>query len=220
MEEISRRKRLNKPARNKPLQIISTDTWDISDQLHQYSRISDLLKGSITIVEDRADETENKTREHLQNIVTSFWNNEKGNRNPWEKEFLPHWPKNLEYSYFKIDSKVSNELYIHNWTCFFSKVENVMNAAVLYYDTITKYRDFKCKAGRGAIGACLQGTFDGEEYFNEFILKHDGQPLFGDKSRRVKLDSCGDSTPRYAIYQLQNTRLTYYVRLFFLFSLP
>ena len=92
-----------------------------------------------------------------------------------------------------------------------TKVENVMNAAVLYYDTITKYRDFKCREGRGGIGSCLQGTFDGEEYFNKFILKHDGQPLFGDKSRRVKLDSCGDSTPRYAIYQLQNTRLTYYV---------
>ena len=99
---------MNKPARNKPLQLISTDTWDISDDLYQYSRISDLLKGSITIVEDRADETENKTREHLQNIVTSFWNNETGNRNPWEKEFLPKWPRNLEHLYFKIDSKVSN----------------------------------------------------------------------------------------------------------------
>ena len=120
---------------------------------------------------------------------------------------------------FLINSNIMSCIY--NWTClFFSQVENVMNAAVLYYDTITKYRDFKCKAGRGAIGACLQGTFDGEEYFNEFILKHDGQPLFGDKLRRVKLDSCGDSTPRYAIYQLQNTRLTYRVRPSFLFSLP
>ena len=99
---------MNKPARNKPLQLISTDTWDISDELYQYSRISDLLKGSITIVEDRADETEIKTREHLQNIVTSFWNNETGNRNPWEKEFLPNWPRNLDWPYFKIDSKVSN----------------------------------------------------------------------------------------------------------------
>ena len=95
---------------------------------------------------------------------------------------------------------------------FLCQVENVMNAAVLYYDTISKYRDFKCSTGNGRIGACLQGKFDGEEYFNDFILKHDGQPLFGDKSRRVKLDDCGDSTPRYAIYQLQNTRLTYHVR--------
>ena len=209
MTEISRRKRLNKSARKRPLQIISTDTWDISDELYQYSRISDLLKGSITIVEDRADETEIKTREHLQNVVTDFWNNKTTNRNPWQEEFLSNWPRDL--SQFKIDSKVSNKL-IHNSKCLYiSKVENVMNAAVLYYDTITKYRDFKCRSGSGGIGSCLQGTFDGEEYFNKFILKHDGQPLFGDKSRRVKLDSCGDSTPRYAIYQLQNTRLTYYV---------
>ena len=84
-----------------------------------------------------------------------------------------------------------------------------MNAVVLYYDTITKYRGLKCNAG--SIAACLHRQFDGEEYFNEFILKHDGPPLFGDKTRRIKLDSCGDSTPRYAIYQLQSTRLTYHV---------
>ena len=98
--------RLNKSARKRPLQIISTDTWDISDELYQYSRISDLLKGSITIVEDRADETENKTREHLQTLVDNFWANTSTKRNPWEQEFLGGipWPKDL--SQFKIDSKV------------------------------------------------------------------------------------------------------------------
>ena len=113
LTEISRRKRLNKPARKRPLQLISTDTWDISDELYQYSRISDLLKGSITIVEDRADETENKTREHLQTIVADFRANTSTNRNPWQQEFLSKWPQDL--SQFKIDSKVCS-IYICDYS--------------------------------------------------------------------------------------------------------
>ena len=40
---------------------------------------------------------------------------------------------------------------------------------------------------------------------------YDIPPLFGDKSRTIRLDDCGDSTPRYAIYQLQTQRLAYKV---------
>ena len=86
-----------------------------------------------------------------------------------------------------------------------------MDAVVLYYNTITKYRSFKCNA-TGRSKDCLQGEFDGEEYFKDFILDHDGPSLFGDKSRRIKLDEHGDTTRRYAIYQLQS--LTYNVRTF------
>ena len=83
----------------------------------------------------------------------------------------------------------------------------MLDAVVIYYNTITKYRNFKCSATSG-----FKNCFDGEEYFNDFILAHDGSPLFGDKSRRIKLDAHGDSTQRYGIYQLQ--QLTYQVRTF------
>ena len=108
MEDLSRRNKLGKAANKRPLQLISTDTWDISDELYSYSRIADLIKGSITIVEDRSDEAENKTRAHLQNIISDFWNTNKTNGNPWLQEFLRHSdpgiPRGL--SQFKIDSKV------------------------------------------------------------------------------------------------------------------
>lgn len=80
----------------------------------------------------------------------------------------------------------------------------MLDAVVIYYDTITKYRNDKCNAKGG-----FKDCFDGEEYFKDFILTHDGSPLFGDKSRRIKLDEHGDSTQRYGIYQLQH--LAYHV---------
>ena len=84
-----------------------------------------------------------------------------------------------------------------------------MDAVVLYYDTITNYRKFKCSA-TGGPEDCLQRQFEGEEFFNDFILTHDGPPLFGDQTRRIRLDAQGDSTQRFAIYQLQT--MTYRVR--------
>ena len=98
-----------------------------------------------------------------------------------------------------------------------------MDAAVLYYNSITKYRNFKCNA-TGRSKDCLQGEFDGEEYFDNYILKHDGPSLFGKstrmkldengviKKRGIKLDENGDRKKRFAIYQLQS--LTYQVRSF------
>ena len=80
MTEIlqSRNQELGKqPERIQPLQLISTDTWDISDSLNDYGSITNLLEGSITIVEDLCNETETKTREHLQNIVNDFGQNKK-----------------------------------------------------------------------------------------------------------------------------------------------
>ena len=87
-----------------PLQLISTDTWDISDGLNDYGSITNLLEGSITIVEDLCNETETKTREHLQNIVNDFGQHNK-TMNPLLQEVIPMWGKDL--SSFKIDTKVT-----------------------------------------------------------------------------------------------------------------
>ena len=87
-----------------PLQLISTDTWDISDGLDDYGSINDLLEGSITIVEDLCNETETKTREHLQNIVNDLGQSKK-TINPFLQEVIPMWGKDL--SSFKIDTKVT-----------------------------------------------------------------------------------------------------------------
>ena len=107
LTEIQATKQHQKPERRQPLQLISTDTWDISDSLDDYGNITDLLEGSITIVEDMSNEAENKTREHFQNIVNDFGQNKK-TMNPLLQEMLqeaiPLWGEDL--SSFKIDTKV------------------------------------------------------------------------------------------------------------------
>ena len=91
------------PARMQPLQLIATDTWDISDELDEYGKISYLLEGSITIAKDVSDEIKDKTRDHLQNIANEFWEN-KNTANIFLQEIIPLWGKDL--SRFQIDTKV------------------------------------------------------------------------------------------------------------------
>ena len=86
-----------------PLQLIATDTWDISDELDEYGKISYLLEGSITIAKDVSDEIKDKTRDHLQNIANEFWEN-KNTANIFLQEIIPLWGKDL--SRFQIDTKV------------------------------------------------------------------------------------------------------------------
>ena len=95
---------MQKDARMQPLQMIATDTWDISDDLDEYDRISHLLEGSITIAKDVSDEIKDKTRDHLQNIANDFWEN-KNTANIFLQEVIPFWGKDL--SSFQIDTKVS-----------------------------------------------------------------------------------------------------------------
>jgi len=55
-------------------------------------------------------------------------------------------------------------------------------------------------------------VFDGQDYFNNYILNTKGwESLFGKKNNKPKinLDCHGDSMPKYAIYQLQTSRLQY-----------
>lgn len=109
LTEISQSTKLHQklgkqPARMQPLQLIATDTWDISDQLDEFGRISHLLEGSITIAKDVSNEIKYKTRDHLQKIANDFWEN-KNTANTFLQEVIPLWGKDL--SSFKIDTKVS-----------------------------------------------------------------------------------------------------------------
>lgn len=187
----------------RPLQLISTDTWDISDDLNEYTEIAHLLINSITIVEDSSDESKNATRVHIQNIVNEYFRDSQKFRNlktqnPWFEEFwraVSNCPKlqncgKRDLADFKIDSKV----------------ENVMNTAVLYAKTFGKYKREKCpdKANK----TCIHKIFDGQDYFDNYILNtKDLKSLFG--KNKIGLDCHGDSMPMYAIYQLQTQRLTY-----------
>jgi len=184
---------------SRKLQLISTDTWDISDELTDYTEIADQLINSITIVEDSADEAKIAVRERLQRIVNDFLKG-KNPENPWFEEFWKEISnctilkdcikKNL--ADFKIDSKV----------------ENVMNTAVLYSKTFKNYKKDKCPNDPN----CIFNVFNGQEYFNNYILNTKGlESLFGEKNNKPKinLDCHGDSMPKYAIYQLQTSRLQY-----------
>jgi len=71
---------------SRKLQLISTDTWDISDELTDYTEIADQLINSITIVEDSADEAKIAVRQRLQRIVNDFLKG-KNPENPWFEEF-------------------------------------------------------------------------------------------------------------------------------------
>ena len=81
-----------------------------------------------------------------------------------------------------------------------------MDVAVLYHHTIMKYKEKKCPSS--ASDDCIHRVFDGEEYFNKFILNHEDIKHLYDESNgreRIRLDACGDSSPTYAIYQLQSS---------------
>ena len=101
-----------------------------------------------------------------------------------------------------------------------------MNTAVLYAKTFKKYKKEKCQND----DACIYKKFDGQEYFNKYILNTKGKyiktkkkhhlildtilglkSLFGKIKTEISLDCYGDSMPRYAVYQLQTQRLVYKV---------
>ena len=53
---------------------------------------------------------------------------------------------------------------------FHLKVENVMNVAVLYANTIIEYKKKKC-VGVTDLN-CIYQKFDGEDYFENFIIRY------------------------------------------------
>ena len=48
-----------------------------------------------------------------------------------------------------------------------------MNVGVIFADTIKRYKQDKCS--NTSSSTCLHNVFDGEEYFNDYILNHPGK---------------------------------------------
>ena len=101
----------------------------------------------------------------LQHLLNHKSENEDGN--PW---FVELWreillrnpdPNLFNISNFKIDSKV----------------ENVMNVAVLYSETFKNYSKKICprKGNAGLYASCIHERFNGTNFFNNFILNARGR---------------------------------------------
>ena len=135
----------------------------------------------LTIVEDSSDIARENVKQHLQALVNSWYTGKENASNPWMKEF---WMKidKTDLTNFKIDSKV----------------ENVMNTAVLFAQSFRKYKDRICNSDDSD---CVYHKFDGKQYFEQFILNSTAKSLFTENN--FTIDCRGDSSPRYAIHQLQ-----------------
>ena len=109
-------------------------------------------------MEDVSEKSEEKMREHLVNLVRNKKENKK--RNPWFDEL---WAT-VNLTGFKIDSKV----------------ENVMNVAVLYSETFKNYSKTICpRNGKAQLNAsCVHERFNGTNFFNKFILNARGENLY------------------------------------------
>ena len=159
-------------------------------------------------MEDVSEESQIKFKEHLQKVVDDFYSTRKS-KNPWLEEIWRHRSNCSDNQH--LDGKdcgitsVGDNFYVD------SKVTNVMDAAVIFHHSIMKYIEEKCNAN-GRTSDCIHEKFDGTKFFKKVIMKKakNLQHLFGDgNSRRINLSSCGDSTPKYAIYQYQASTLSY-----------
>ena len=100
-------------------------------------------------MEDVSEESEDQMRQHLVNLRQK---KETRERNPWFDELWGKLlPRNPTLTGFKIDSKV----------------ENVMNVAVLYSETFKQYRKTICPQ---LTASCIQSNFNGSNFFNNYIL--------------------------------------------------
>ena len=105
-------------------------------------------------MEDVSDESEVKLRQHLVNQ-----RKETERRNPWFDELWNEISaRNPEpnLTHFKIDSKV----------------ENVMNVAVLYSETFKQYSKAICPQLKAS---CIHSSFNGSNFFNNYILNAKGE---------------------------------------------
>ena len=104
-------------------------------------------------MEDVSEESEEKMRQHLVNLTKK---EENRRRNPWFDEVWDeisarHPAPAPDLTNFKIDSKV----------------ENVMNVAVLYSETFKQYSKTICPQ---LTASCIQSNFNGSNFFNNYIL--------------------------------------------------
>ena len=107
-------------------------------------------------MEDVSEESEDKLRQHL---VTQRKNKENQKKNPWFDELwgeISARNPDPNLTDFKIDSKV----------------ENVMNVAVLYSETFKQYSKAICPQLKAS---CIHSSFNGSNFFNNYILNAKGE---------------------------------------------
>ena len=108
-------------------------------------------------MEDVSEESEVNLRQHLVNQIKKKKNQK---RNPWFDELWNEISSKPEYdpnlTHFKIDSKV----------------ENVMNVAVLYRETFKQYSKAICPQ---LTASCIHSSFNGKNFFNNYILNAKGE---------------------------------------------
>ena len=210
--------------------MIATEDWGISSSMDDDSSLApflnvstylvvyvyclDILQNSIVIMEDVSQDSKMKFKEHIQQVVNEFYTKQKEKpvkaENPWFEEFWRHKSNCLDNQ--TLDGKecgitnIDDNFYVDSW------VTDVMDVAVIFHHTIMKYNEEKCNNQTSE--DCIHEIFDGKDYFENFIMKKakDLPHLFGDGQSKINLNSCGDSTPKYAIYQFQASTFSYEVR--------
>ena len=120
-------------------------------------------------MEDVSHESETEMKKHLLSLVEERLRTNRQDTNPWLDEIWQEGAVTNPASSCKRNQSLL-ECSLRDLTHFKidSKVENVMNVAVLFSDTFRNYRRAICP--RNSDHACIHDNFDGEDYFNNHIL--------------------------------------------------
>ena len=126
-------------------------------------------------MEDVSRESEREMKSHLERLVGS------ANTNPWLEEVWREVSRTNPGSNCKPQQTLL-QCSLRNLDHFKidSKVENVMNVAVLFSETFKIYKRAICGNGNSRNSNCIHDNFNGEKYFNEYILNaksEDSLPL-------------------------------------------
>ena len=111
-------------------------------------------------------------KNHLERLVTRRG----ANTNPWLEEVWREVSRTNPSSKCKPQQTLL-QCSLRNLDHFKidSKVENVMNVAVLFSETFKVYNRAICGNIRNS--NCIHNNFDGEKYFNEYILNAKSEDL-------------------------------------------
>ncbi|XP_023319841.1 metabotropic glutamate receptor 1 [Eurytemora carolleeae] len=177
------------------LQMIATDTWDISDDLGVYN-VSDFLEGSITIVPENSKMAEESIRNHLKNLVSSILETPQNNSNPWLRKI---W-KSVSCCSTSANLADCDLAQVDEQFAIDTKIENVMNAAVLFSEAIESFFS-SCELDKD----CLYRSYQGDLFFKNYIMRVNSELKLWEETTqdtgRIHLDCIGNSPAKYAIYQ-------------------
>ena len=123
-------------------------------------------------MEDVSEESETEMKKHLGDLIDKRLKNNQVD-NPWFDEIWGDISRKNPVSNCKPNQSLHN-CSLKNLEEFKidSKVENVMNVAVLFSETFRNYRKTICRQSNDI--NCIHKKFDGQEYFNKHILNATG----------------------------------------------